>query len=107
MYKIAFFIPEEGKEDLKGKLFKVGAGEFNGYSECSWECQGTGQFRPLEGSDPYIGKSNTLEHVKEFRVEMICEDHLIKIALQTLIKYHPYEEPAYEAWKIETLETID
>ncbi len=107
MYKIAFFIPKERKEDLKGQLFKIGVGQYNGYAECSWECEGTGQFRPQNGSNPFIGSENVLERVTEFRVEMVCEDHLIKQALQTLIKYHPYEEPAYEAWKIETLESID
>lgn len=106
MYKIAFFVPEEQKEDVKRTLFEAGAGRFKNYDCCSWEVEGVGQFRPLEGSNPFIGTSNELEKLKEFRVEMICKDELIFKVIETLIEAHPYEEPAYEVWKIDTLETL-
>jgi hypothetical protein len=64
---------------------------------------GQGQFRPLEGSDPYIGGQGEIETVREFRVETICmEDHL-KAALSALRLAHPYEEPAIDLWRLEDL----
>ncbi len=106
MYKIVFFVPTAEKEEVKQALFDCGVGTYSGYAECAWESKGVGQFRPLKGSTPFIGDEGSLELVEEFRVEMICEDLLIKKALQTLVDTHPYEEPAYEAWRIETLDTL-
>ena len=71
------------------------------YADCSWETLGTGQFRPLEGSDPFIGSSNKLERVQELKVEMICVETVIRKVIEALKQSHPYEEPAYEVIKIE------
>jgi len=103
MYKIAFYVPETHKEQVKTAMFEHGAGRYDGYDCCSWETQGTGQFRPLDGSQPFIGTSNQLERVDEFRVELICEKHLIKAVLTALLESHPYEVPAYEVWPVMTL----
>ena len=42
--------------------------------------------------------------VDEYKVEMICEDHIIEQAVSTLKQAHPYEEPAYETYRILTHE---
>jgi len=39
-------------------------------------------------------------------VEMICSDALIKEIVQTLLSIHPYEEPAYEVYKILTADNL-
>lgn len=106
MYKLVFFVPENEKEFVKEQLFQVGAGHYDGYEKCSWEVLGTGQFLPLSGSNPFIGKQGALERVNEYRVEMVCDDSIIKKVVEKLIDSHPYEEPAYEAWKIETLKDL-
>ena len=31
---------------------------------------------------------------------MLCEENLKEIAVKIIKKYHPYEEPAYEFYKI-------
>lgn len=46
-------------------------------------------------------KLNTLEYVQEYKVEMICPNHLIQKAIATLKEAHPYEEVAYEVFKME------
>jgi len=43
---------------------------------------------------------------EEYYVEMVCNDTLIKDVIITLKNAHPYEEPAYSVWRIETLETL-
>ncbi len=102
MKKLVFFVPESHKESVKSAIFKQGAGRYEGYDNCSWETLGTGQFRPLDGSKPFIGTANTTETVAEYRVETICEDNVVKAVLTALIESHPYETPAYEVWSIQT-----
>lgn len=106
MYKLAFFVPESHKEAVKQAIFAVGAGRIGNYDCCSWEVEGTGQFRALQGANPFIGTVNQTETVREFRVEMVCEDHLIATAIQALKAAHPYEEPAYDVWKLAELAEI-
>lgn len=101
MYKFAFFVPEEHKESVKQAVFATGAGRIGDYDCCCWEVQGTGQFRPLEGAKPFIGAQDELETVNEFRVELVCSDALIRQAVAAMKKAHPYEEPAYDVWRLE------
>jgi hypothetical protein len=52
----------------------------------------------MPGSQPFIGESGALETVEEFRVEMVCADDSIRMAVAALRKAHPYEEPAFDCW---------
>lgn len=100
MYKIAFFVPESHKEDVKNAIFATGAGRIGNYDCCSWETRGQGQFRALQGANPFLGQVGALETVAEYRVELVCADDLVKTAIQALKTAHPYEEPAYDVWKL-------
>ncbi|RKZ97079.1 MAG: NGG1p interacting factor NIF3 [Gammaproteobacteria bacterium] len=104
MYKLVFFVPENHKEAVKQAVFDQGAGRYEGYDCCSWETLGTGQFKPLSGSQPFIGQQDQIKTVIEYRVEMICAGKHIKAVLQALIRAHPYETPAYEVQSIRTLD---
>ncbi|WP_457745553.1 NGG1p interacting factor NIF3 [Sulfurimonas sp.] len=101
MYKLIYYVPKEYKETTKEALFKLGAGKFSNYDKCSFETLGFGQFRALNGATPYIGSINELEILQEYKVEMICQEALIKEAVQVLKDTHPYEEVAYEVLKLE------
>lgn len=103
MYQVFFFVPEEHKDKVKEACFAAGAGHFDLYDSCAWECRGTGQFRPLEGSNAFIGTKNALEQLEEYRVEFICRDEDLQAVLEALVEAHPYETPAYGAYKITTL----
>ncbi len=96
MYKLSFFVPESHLEVVKAAVFATGAGRIGDYDQCCWQALGTGQFRPLAGSNPYLGTQDRVERVPEYRVEMVCEDGFIKKAVRALIAAHPYEEPAYD-----------
>jgi len=39
-------------------------------------------------------------------VEMVCIDAAIKEVVQTFVSVHPYEEPAYDVYKILAIEDI-
>lgn len=95
MLTLIVYIPLTHVEDVKSALFKAGAGRYKNYDCCSWQVEGTGQFRPLEGSDPYIGERNQVESVPEARVEMICEEANLSAVIDALRASHPYEEPAF------------
>ena len=103
LLKVVFFVPESHKETVKTAIFEAGAGRYEGYDCCSWESPGMGQFRPLSGSQPFIGQQDKIEKVAEFRVETVCAASQIKRVLEALIASHPYETPAYEVWSVKTL----
>ena len=95
MYQLVIYIPESHCEAVKQAMFNAGAGRYEHYEHCSWQVKGQGQFKPLEGSQPFIGNQNELEYVEEYRVEMICEEVFLEAAIKAMRKAHPYEEPAY------------
>lgn len=100
MYKLAFFVPASHVEQVKSALFAAGAGRIGAYDSCSWQVLGQGQFRPLDGSQPFIGQAGEIEYVEEWKVELVVADELIKQAVAALKISHPYETPAYEVWKL-------
>ncbi|KUJ81624.1 NGG1p interacting factor NIF3 [Microbulbifer flavimaris] len=101
MYKLCVYIPETHLEKVKQALFVAGAGRIGDYDSCCFQVAGTGQFRPLEGSQPFIGQQGEVERVSEYRVEMVCADNLVDGALAALRAAHPYEEPAFDLWKLD------
>lgn len=101
MYKVCFYVPESHADKVKHAMFEAGAGRIGNYSCCSWEALGEGQFMPLAGSQAFIGQENRLEKVKEFKIEMVCDDQHIREVVQALKQAHPYEEPAYQVWRLE------
>ncbi|WP_166269337.1 YqfO family protein [Marinobacter caseinilyticus] len=103
MYKLSYFVPETHLESTKEALFHVGAGQIGDYDSCAWQCLGQGQFRPLEGSQPHIGQHGSLETVSEYKVELVCDDDVIRRAVTALKLAHPYEEPAYDVYRLEDL----
>lgn len=106
LYKISFFVPETDVENVKQAMFAQGAGRIGDYDQCSWQTLGTGQFRPLEGSQPVIGSQDRLEQVQELKVEMVCESGIVRSVVKALIASHPYEEPAYDVIQVLTLEDL-
>jgi len=103
MYKLVYFVPTKDKESTKKALFEVGAGKYNNYECCCFETIGTGQFKPIDGANPTIGILNKVEKVEEYKIEMICEGHLIKDAVKILKEIHPYEEVAYDVMRLEDI----
>lgn len=100
MYKLAFFVPEDDAEIVKEAIFATGAGRIGNYEACCFQTPGRGQFRPLDGANPHIGDVGALETVNELKVELVCEDELIAAAVAALRLAHPYEEPAFDVWRL-------
>ena len=101
MYKLNFFVPSEDKERVKTALFAIGAGRYENYECCAFETLGTGQFKPVNKANPHIGELDKIERVEEYKIEMICSAEIIKEAVEVLKESHPYEEVAYEVFRME------
>lgn len=101
MYKLAFFVPLPQLEQVKEAVFAAGAGRIGNYEACCWQVAGTGQFRPTAGAQPFIGRVHETSRVEEYRVEMVCADEHIQAAVNALREAHPYEEPAFDVWRLE------
>jgi len=96
VYKLCFYVPASHLEEVKSALFAAGAGRIGDYDNCCWQVLGQGQFRPLPGSDPYVGRMGEVERADEYRVEMVCAAQHIKAAVVAMQDAHPYEEPAWD-----------
>lgn len=101
MYKICFYVPESAVEIVKQAMFTAGAGRIGNYDSCCWQVLGSGQFRPLENSQPNLGKLGEVEIVSEYKVEMVCEEKIMEDVVEALRQSHPYEEPAYNILRLE------
>ena len=103
MYKLVIFTPRDHAFRVKQELFRLGAGKQGHYDSCCFDCLGIGQFRPLKGSNPFVGRENRIEYVEEVRSEMLVDEEILEEVIKKLKEVHPYEEPAYDIIKIETL----
>lgn len=103
MYKLVYFVPANHLETVKNALFAIGLGKSDHYEHCCWQVLGEMQYKPLPGSNPAVGGINQLQVSAEYRVEMICPEALLELAVSTLKKVHPYEIPAYEFYKLHQL----
>ncbi|HEY9036087.1 MAG TPA: NGG1p interacting factor NIF3 [Pseudomonadales bacterium] len=103
MYSITVYVPEASLEAVKQAMFAAGAGKAGGYDQACWQVLGQGQFRPLAGSRPVVGVLNALSCVSEYRLEMICEDAALDVAMTAMRAAHPYEQPAYSVVRMESV----
>ena len=106
MYSLVYYIPPQEHDRVKQALFACGAGKIGQYDECCWEVLGHGQFRAKKGSQPTLGVIGQLEKVSEYKVEMVCDERVIRKVVMTLLKEHPYEQPAYFVYQAMTLEDL-
>lgn len=101
LYKLAVYVPPEYTEIVSEAMCKAGAGWIGNYSDCTFRLEGTGTFRPLEGSNPFLGQENRLERVAEDRLETIVPEQYLSRVIKTMLKAHPYEEVAYDIYLLQ------
>lgn len=101
LQKIAFFVPASHQTVVEEALFAVGCGRLGNYEKCAYHVEGQGSFKPLENATPFIGSCGQLEKVDEARVEMVFPGHLQHRVIEALYANHPYEEPAFDIYRLE------
>lgn len=101
LYKLVVYVPTTHVEKVKESLSKSGAGHIGNYSNCSFSTQGIGNFKPLEGTNPYIGQIGEVESVAEVKIETIVPQRVLGGVINSMLNAHPYEEVAYDIYKLE------
>lgn len=98
--KIVTFLPADAVERVRHALATAGAGIIGAYTVCSFAVPGSGTFLGGEGTSPRVGEAGRLEQVAEVRLEMVCSKAALPLALETLSRFHPYEEPAVDVYEL-------
>lgn len=100
LYKFTVYVPESHADALRQALGDAGAGFIGKYSHCMFSLTGTGQFKPRQGTHPYIGTVGSLEKTREVRIETIIPAQRLHLLLSAVKMVHPYEEPAYDIYPL-------
>ncbi|SHG96400.1 Nif3-like dinuclear metal center hexameric protein [Tepidibacter thalassicus] len=100
LYKIVVYTPVSHEESVRNAMAKAGAGHIGNYSCCTFNTKGIGTFMPLENTNPYIGRKGGLETVEEIKIETICKNRNLNNVINEMLKVHPYEEVAYDIYKL-------
>lgn len=85
MYKLSFFVPDSHVEAVKSAVFAAGGGRIGDYDSCAWQVLGQGQFRPMDGSQPFIGQVGQVDPYNE-RIEKknkIKNKEKLKVEIKT------------------------
>lgn len=104
--KISVFIPRDYVEAVTNAMTKAGAGIIGDYEACSFQMNGTGTFRPLEGAQPFSGEVGKLQYEEEVRVEMVSPVWKTNAVLSAMIAAHPYDEVAYDVFPNEAIDPM-
>ncbi|MGK6350628.1 Nif3-like dinuclear metal center hexameric protein [Parapedobacter sp. DT-150] len=99
--KLAVFVPLSHVERVRAALFAAGAGHVGHYDECSFNVAGYGTFRGGKGTDPFVGIPGEQHREEEVRVEVIFPANRERAVLLGLFEAHPYEEVAYDVYRME------
>jgi len=99
--QLTVYIPNDYSEQLKQALFNAGAGNIGFYDECSFKIEGSGTFRPMEGSNPFSGEQNIRANADESMISVIFESFKQQQIMQAMKNAHPYEEVAYQIYSLD------
>lgn len=91
--KLEIFIPESHLFPLQKALREVDAGHIGSYDSCLSYSSVTSCWRPLTGSQPYLGEVGELSTEPELKVEVTCRRECLEKTLAAVKAVHPYEEP--------------
>lgn len=100
-YKLTVYVPKTHLFLLKKALAEAGAATIGEYDFCYFEQEGTGSFRPGIKATPHIGEKEKLSEITEIKLETIVPVRTVSSVIKALLQTHPYEEPAYDLYKLE------
>ncbi|HLS07959.1 Nif3-like dinuclear metal center hexameric protein [Lentibacillus sp.] len=101
LVKLAVFVPRSHAEQVRDAMSEKGAGHIGDYSHCTFQSPGQGTFKPLEGTDPYIGSQGEVAFVDEVKIETILPASRLSSVLEAMTAAHPYEEAVYDIYPVE------
>ncbi|MBO4317991.1 MAG: hypothetical protein IKS68_04915 [Mailhella sp.] len=95
--KLETFIPESHFPLLQQALREADAGHIGNYDSCLAFSRVTGTWRPLAGSQPFLGSEGELCMAEELKVEVTVRIETLDAAIAAVKSVHPYEEPVINA----------
>ena len=101
LLKLVTFVPFEHLERVRNAVFEAGAGFIGNYDCCGFTVVGKGSFRAGEGTNPFVGEKGEMHFENEERFETVLFSHLKGKVIKALLEAHPYEEVAYDLYKLE------
>ncbi len=101
LYKLVVFVPNEWVECVRLAMSDAGAGKIGNYDNCSYQLQGEGTFRAMDGANPYVGTLGEIHHEAEMRLEVVVPSRYKSRVIAAMLNAHPYEEPAYDIIALE------
>ena len=99
--KLFTFVPVEHAEKVRNAIFAAGGGQISDYSECSFNTEGQGTFKPGEGTNPFSGNIGERKLESEAKIEVIFPTWKEGAILAAMTAAHPYEEVAYDVVSLE------
>ncbi|MFB6343265.1 Nif3-like dinuclear metal center hexameric protein [Saccharicrinis sp. FJH62] len=100
LVKLVTFVPSDHAEKVRQAIFDAGAGHIGNYDCCSYNLEGEGTFRALEGANPFVGEKDQLHVEKEVRIETVLPAFMQHKVVAAMIRSHPYEEVAYDVFPL-------
>jgi dinuclear metal center YbgI/SA1388 family protein len=101
LYKLAVFVPEDAFDTVRRALADAGAGQIGDYEACAFAVEGTGFFKPGEGTNPHIGEAGgDVESARERKLEVEVARWALGDVMAALNEAHPYEEVAYDLYPV-------
>jgi dinuclear metal center YbgI/SA1388 family protein len=98
--KIVTYVPTKYVDAVRQAMFAAGAGKIGDYDACSFNTEGFGTYKPLEGATPFAGKIGQWHTEPETKVEMVFSIVLQNQIVAALKEAHPYQEVAYDVFQL-------
>jgi hypothetical protein len=92
-FKLEIFIPETHFAELRKVLQSVDAGHIGNYDSCLSYSRVISTWRPLPGTDPFIGNEGVISEEEELKVEVTVNGNRLDETIAAIKEVHPYEEP--------------
>lgn len=96
LQKLVVFVPHKNIDAVSEAMWAAGAGSIGKYSECSFQSDGRGTFRPMDGAQPSSGAIGVRSTEDETRLEVLMPAYAASAVVRAMYQAHPYEEVAYD-----------
>lgn len=100
-YKLEIYLPKDLIKTVIEEATKLGACKVGNYDYVVSYYEVEGCWKPLGEATPFSGKKNALNHGKEYKLEIRCEEPYVKNVLKRIREMHPYEEALINVIKLE------
>lgn len=99
LMKYRVYVPQTHIQQVSDAVLSV-AGKIGDYEECSFQWEGTGTYKALDGANPFSGEIGKRHREKEIAVEAVVNAWQVGSLLSAVGQAHPYEEVAYDLWPV-------